>query len=45
LLIEGLCVEGCGVPESLTSMQSNIFRQIDSFLFSFEDFFQSAATG
>ena len=38
-------MEGHSVPVSLTSVKSNIFRQIDSFLFSFEEFFQSTATG
>lgn len=35
----GVCVEGYSVPVSLTSVKSNIFSQIDSFVFSSEEFF------
>jgi hypothetical protein len=43
--IKGDCVEGHSVPVSLTSMKSNTFTQIDSFLFSSEEFFQSTSSG
>ena len=45
LQIEGACVEGRSVSVSLTSVKSNVLRQIDSFLFFSEEFFQSTATG
>ena len=45
LQIEGDCVEGRSVSVLLTSVKSNVLRQIDSFLFFSEEFFHSTATG